>query len=377
MTFKTIFKYFFIWQVFQLIVVMLTPIFLPLQASDSYLGGGISSYMKNPLLNFHANYDGVHYVLISTHGYNYGQQAFFPLYPKLISLFHSFIPDPIIVGFLISSLAFLAALYYFAKLIELDYSPAVADWSIIALLIFPASFFFSAVYTESIFLLWVILAFYFARKDKWALVALFGFLASYTRLIGILLFPALFLELWFWLLRKRISYRQFFARGLFLLAIPAGLLTYMTYLQETTGDPLSFYHVQKLFKQERSLTVVMPYQVIWRYIRMLLSVSPANMLYPSLVWEFVIGIGFLFFAAISLFTQRLSYASFFLFAYLTPTFTGNFVSMPRYVLTSFPAFILIGQFLSTRPRFRKWFVLFSGAAFIFYLALFSHGYWVA
>ncbi|MFH1289096.1 MAG: hypothetical protein ABIH88_00055, partial [Patescibacteria group bacterium] len=44
----------------------------------------------NPVLFWNrANFDGMHYLSIAKHGYGIYQQAFFPLYPKLIALLSS------------------------------------------------------------------------------------------------------------------------------------------------------------------------------------------------------------------------------------------------------------------------------------------------
>lgn len=377
MTFKAILKYFLIWQVTIVFVSSAAGNFLPLSRSDTYLGGGIAKYLGNPLLNSRSNFDGVHYVLIATHGYNFGQQAFFPLYPDLIRLSRSVVENPILGGTLISILSFLVGLVFLDRLIRLDYPARVSFWTIVTLLAFPASFFFSAVYTEGLFFLLIISSFYFARKSNWLLAGILGGLASYTRLVGVFLFPALLIELWS---QYQVTPRSWQKTGLSvlkLLLIPAGLLLYMKYLHETTGDPLAFYHVQKLFGQNRSLILVLPYQVYWRYLKMLTSVAWGQPFYFTLLLEFVSGAVFFLLTTISVFRQRFSYAVFCLFAFAVPMLTGNFVSLPRYVLVCFPAFIIIAQILS---RFRaSRLVIIPGLILlnITALILFIQGYWVA
>ena len=57
--------------------------------------------------------------------------------------------------------------------------------------IFPFGFFFGMVYTEALFLLLTVLAFYAFRTRRWLLGGVCGGLASATRVNGILLLPAL------------------------------------------------------------------------------------------------------------------------------------------------------------------------------------------
>jgi hypothetical protein len=377
MTFKKLLKYFLIWQTVIIFVSAVAGKFLPLQRSDTYLGGGITHYLENPLLNFRSNFDGVHYVLIATHGYNFGQQAFFPLYSELIRFLRPYIVNPILSGVLISTLCFFLGLVFLHRLIRLDYSEEVAKWTTVAMLVFPTSFFFTSVYTEGLFFLLTILAFYSARKSNWLLAGLFGGLASYTRLVGIFLFPALLIELWFNSSADLHSLAKRLLNSLFLLLIPAGLLIYINYLHATTGDPLAFYHVQRLFNQDRSLSIVMPYQVYWRYIRMILTVSPAAPAYYTIWLEFVTGLVFSLLTLVSIFRQRFSYAIFSLFAFAVPTFTGNLVSLPRYVLVCFPAFMLIGSLYTKFPKTRLPLLLPAAVVGVISLAMFVQGFWIS
>lgn len=373
----TLLKYFLAWQVGIIFITAIAGYFIPLRKSDSYLGGGITHYLKRPLLNSRSNYDGVHYVLIATHGYNFGQQAFFPLYPTLIREFRKVFVDPIFSGVFISAISFFVGLVFLRRLVEIDHPKSVSKWTIIALLVFPTSFFFTSVYTEGLFFLLVVLSFYSARKSNWLLAGILGGLASYTRFVGIFIFPALLAELWSFSQSHSVPFKKMLVNVAFLCLIPIGLLVYMNYLKETTGDPFAFYHVQKLFNQSRSLTIIMPYQVYWRYFRMILTVSRQDPLYITIWLEFLSGILFSVLTLISLFKQRLSYAIFNLFAFAVPTFTGNLVSLPRYILISFPAFILLGQLLETRPYFRRSFLVLMVILNIVFLSMFVSGYWVA
>ncbi len=142
-----------------------------------------------------ANFDGIHYLLIAQNDYGLYQQAFFFLYPFLIRWLSNFTHNYLFSGLLISHLAFFGALFFLYKLLVLDYSPKLVKIAIIFLLVFPTSFFFAAVYTESLFFFLILATFYFARLKKWWLAGVFGGLASATRLVGIFLLPALILEL--------------------------------------------------------------------------------------------------------------------------------------------------------------------------------------
>jgi Gpi18-like mannosyltransferase len=366
---KPLLKIYLFWQIFIILVVLFSSTLLPLRSSGIFLGGGITSYLKTPLVNFRSNFDGVHYILIAANGYNFGQQAFFPFYPAAIRFFTRFLHQPIVVASLISAVSFYIGLFFLIRLIRLDFSKGTAFWTIVCLLFFPTGFFFTIVYSEGLCFLFLILSFYFARKGNWLFSGIFGGLCAYTRLVGVFLFPALLIELWL----QKAKLRNIIP----LLLIPLGLFVYMYYLHRTTGDYLAFYHVQTLFNQSRSLKIILPYQVIWRYIKMVLTVSQNDFIYPVIWLEFIIGIIFMALSVWSFFRQRLSYAVFSASAFFLPTLTGNFTSLPRYVLMCFPVFIALGRYLYGHPKFRILYLLISATGFIIYLSLFARGYWVA
>lgn len=365
MSLKKIFIWVIVWQVAVVLVTFLSNNFLPLKGT--FLNPSTPIYLTNPLLYSRGNFDGIHYTEIAAKDYTFPQQAFFPFYPLLIRNLNNLIHNQVLSGTIVSLVCFVLMLVFFTKLIRLDYSESVSKWSILVLLFFPTSFYFGFVYTESVFLLLVVLTFYLVRKNHWLLAGLAGALACYTRFVGILLLPALLIEWW---KNKKIG------NLLCLLIIPLGLLNYMWYLRQTTGDYLAFYHAQSYFGQGRtSDKLVLIYQVVWRYIKMIATVDRANPIYPTIVLELITGIVFLAASIIGLFRQRLSYAVFAASAYLVPTFTGSFTSIPRYVLVCFPVFILIGKFLE-KNKYRYLWLSLLGMGQAIFLTLFVRGYWV-
>ena len=74
--------------------------------------------------------------------------------------------------------------------------------------------------------------------------------------------------------------------------------------------------------------------------------------------------------------SRLSLAIFNLLAYLVPTFSGSFTSLPRYVLVCFPSFVVIAVILKNHPRLRFAVYLTSVISLAYFWMKFSQGYWV-
>ena len=153
--FLFVFKSFVIWRVAITIVAILAIKYIPLSGIN-FFGGKYINYITNPLFYGWANFDGEHYLSIAMFGYKDLQQAFFPAYPILMdSLSHLFgtsLESYLWSGIIISNILFLFSLFLFWKIIKLDYSEKIARISIILLLLFPTSFYFASVYTESLFL---------------------------------------------------------------------------------------------------------------------------------------------------------------------------------------------------------------------------------
>ena len=141
--------------------------------------------------------DAVWYLRLAADGWSTddASAAFFPLYPLTVRVVAWALPvDDLLAALLVSNLAFLGALLALFALTTEAFGDRVARRAIVVAAIFPTSFFFLAPYTESLFLLLSLLAFRESRHDRWGRVAVFGALAALTRSVGILLVPALLVE---------------------------------------------------------------------------------------------------------------------------------------------------------------------------------------
>ena len=340
-----------------------------------------------------ANFDGIHYLWIAQNGYGLYQQAFFPLYPWLIRWLAGFIHNYLFSGLAISHLSFFASLYLLYRLLLFDFSEKFVRRVIILLLLFPTSFFFASFYSESLFFFLMIAAFYFARKGKWLVAGIFGALASATRVVGIFLLPALLVEWWEqkkiqnpkarfagFLRNTKIQNDNLKFRILQVFSIfltPLGLIFYMRYLAVHWGDPLLFAHVQEHFGAQRtSEKIILLYQVFWRYFKMILT-TKADPLYFVVWLELLTALGFLALLIWGYFQKiRLSWLIFGILAYLLPTLSGTFSSLPRYVLVIFPGFVGLGL-LTEKYRWGKILYLIFAILLLISTAFFTRGYWLA
>jgi hypothetical protein len=313
-----------------------------------------------------ANFDGIHYLSIAQNGY-INQAAFFPLFPLLINLL-SFGKLYFLSGMFISNMAFLFALLYLYKLMILDYSKKRSWEMIIYTLLFPTAFFFGAVYSESLFLLLLVLAFYFARKGKWMLSSMSALLLGATRLVGILILPALIYELYFQ--NKKLK------DYLTLLIIPLGLSIYSVFNYLKWGDPLYFINAHSELGNSRVTdTIILFPQTVVRYFKILSSLPIQQYEW----WVALLEIVMFIVVSILLYIAwkkkvRVSYLIFSVLAFLLPASSGTFSGLPRYVLVLFPIYIVLSYMSG---KIRRIYLVISTIILIVLLMFFSRGYFVA
>ncbi|OIP82977.1 hypothetical protein AUK04_03950 [Candidatus Roizmanbacteria bacterium CG2_30_33_16] len=412
--------YFLISRVIDLIIARIASMFIPYLGFFPYKEI-FSDYKLPSFISSFANFDGAQYLIIIREGYNNLTQAYFPLYPLFVKFLSPlFSNNHLLTGLLLSNLSFLIALKLFKQFNNIN------NLTILFLLLFPTSFFFGALYTEGLFFLLVILVLWGLQKKKYWLVAIAGFLAALTRLIGVFLIIPIGFHIinqyqiskiknqnhslkvkdknnthispvtgykfhGFNVTRYTLHVSRFFhllTTIYYLLTPILGLLTYMTYLWKTTGDPLFFFNSQPVFGANRSTYLIFLPQVYYRYFKIFLTATP-DFQYLISMFEFIIFNFCLTILVISLvdswrkfkgkdFRLWLSISNgLLLFSFinlLLPTLTGTFSSIPRYALMSLSVFIYLGEIKS------GWIKIIIGCFFgilhVLILGFFIQGYFV-
>lgn len=205
--------------------------------------------VSNWWLNAWTTFDSQYFLHIAIHGYTPKNTPFFPLYPLLLKLAGNNITIVAAWGIFLSNLAFLAGLYYLYKLTRLDFNGRMARLSVLIIAFFPTTAFFSAVYTESLFLLLIVAAFYCVRINRWAMAALWAALAALTRNSGPII--AIMLAIEYWQARKRGEAMNRFA-WLSILAPCFTFVAFQGYLALRFGGALSGVQSQTSFARHLS-----------------------------------------------------------------------------------------------------------------------------
>jgi hypothetical protein len=367
-----------------------------------------------------ARWDSAWYLVIARYGYRpdlgpftASRTAFFPLYPLGLRTIASTGLPPVLAGVLLSVGALALALYGVHRLTTLELGgaagvglgPDTARLAVLVTAFAPMAFFFSAVYSESLYLALSVGLFWAARHGRFAAVGVLGALAAATRSAGVvLMLPALILYLYG--PRADRPPDNPHARGLapryrlrrdvlWLLLVPAGLALYMAYLRLSGGNALMPFHVQEVWGRH----FAGPYVAVWDGLkaafdgaRQLLSFQRQHLYLPIAAGSPFIAAGhnlmllaFLIVAvpAIVGVLRRLplAYGAYVIAALALPLSypvpPQPLMSLPRFLLVLFPLNIWLAAWLAEHPRAQKPALAVSAVLMAFFGAQFATWHWVA
>jgi hypothetical protein len=325
-------------------------------------------------------FDAGNYYAIALHGYNQaglGFRAFFPLFPftlhYLMAPFQGWLQPETSFG-LISALLNIMALCGSAillwKIAEIDRPAKNHYWSLAFLLCFPGAYFFLAPYTESLFLLLTLGAFYAARTGRWWVAGVIGMLAATTRLPGLLLVPVLAIE---YLEQRDWRFSEIKPDILYLALIPFGALAYFSYLQLALGGIATYFAGYHASWPDRHPT----WNVFATALHPLTALLHHSRPKPNdMLGLLGLSIGVAYLAAFRRFRLRYSYGALIALGLLLPLASGDLESILRYVLVMFPIAILFELVAAERPRLSIGLLTLMALSNIVLMYLFVRGVFV-
>jgi hypothetical protein len=330
----------------------------------------------NQLLDLPGRWDTGWYLGLANQGYVYvpdapanHQQniAFFPAYPMAIRYLSVFFGRHVLwTGVVISFVSFYLALTYFLRLSrDLLKDEEQAVTAVMLLASYPFAVFFSAVYTESLFLLTLMGAVYhFHKKQLWR-AALWGFVCGLTRPNGSLLSIVLALMAvapmwdagrWRPILPPPPGWNTILRRLLAAAAPGFGMLAFSAFIYRLTGNPF-MWTLQNVAwgRVYRSLDSIVSDRVgfiasngLYSYATTMtvdMFYAVAVLLAITAVWPVYRRFG-------------LPLAMFILITILPPMAAGGLLSMGRVTSVLFPVFLWMGAAVPARHRV-AWLGLFA------------------
>jgi len=353
-----IIKIFLVWRIGLFAATYIGSKVFPLVAN-----GGIGAVGPGKNFDFFASWaqwDGGHYFNIANQGYfGPNEYAFFPLYPALIKVASVLtFGNTLLAGLLISNIFFAIFLYVFYNFTAKLHNPKTAFTATITLMVFPTAFFAVALYSEGLFLL-VIALFFSQLQSKKYLNA-----ASLTRFVGVTLTLSLFAKL----ATERIwNLKQIFTNSFIVAVSLVPFATYCAYLFMRFKDPFYFLTVQSTWHRQ----LANPVKTAYSYISTFQNNKPFN--------DYLDVYLTLFFAIVLVLGRKKISSPILIFsalAILIPASTGTLTSMPRYLLSSLGAFIILGNYLESKKiKYAVWSI--SLLSQIALAIMFVNGNWVA
>jgi Mannosyltransferase (PIG-V) len=391
-------------------------------------------WLGNALAAPAARWDAAWYLVIARYGYRpdlgsftSSRDAFFPLYPLGVRALGATGLPLVLAGVLLSTAALALALYGIHRLTTLELggaaaragrslldararpsssSPAaVARLAVIVMAFAPMAFFFSAVYSESLYLALSVGLFYAARRGRFLTAGALAALAAATRSAGIvLLLPALMLYVY----GPREDRPPDFPRAhgfkpryrlrrdaLWLALAPLGLFAYMLYLSLAGGDALAPFHAQDVWGRH----FAGPYVGAWdglraafEGVRQLASAQQHHLYFPAgggsafvasehnlLLLAFLLG-GLVAIVGV-LRALPLAYGAYVIAALALPlsypVTSQPLMSLPRFLVVLFPLGIWFAAWLAEHPRAQRPAFVCSALLLAFFTAEFATWHWVA
>jgi len=319
-------------------------------------------------------WDAPHYVDIAKNWYAsnpdldaYNFIVFFPLYPILTRMFTFDINYINLSAIVVSNISSLIAFLYIYKIAKLEFNENIAAKAVLLLSVFPTAYFLTAPYTEGPFLAFAIASIYYSRLAKWHFAGLLGLFAALTRLAGFLLLPVLLVEYFHQRLHKP---RKVDLNVLWPFLALTGFLIYLGINAQVTGNAFTFMQIQSTHWG----TNLDPWNGLTNAYGWATGAS-----YPDNVTVGAAPIAFAVFGLVMVGISVLRrirpvYTVYMFLSWGLAISTSWWISVPRYVMTLFPMFILLALLIRRKPVSIAVVITF-GALLCYFTVLFSRGWW--
>jgi hypothetical protein len=323
---------------------------------------------QDPFSNLPARFDAGWYGSIALDGYRWDRRftrqaniAFFPAMPSLMRPLGKIIGsgDPsetrerrllrtLWAGVFISLVAFFFALVYLARLTRLLAGAEAAAAAPLLLAAYPFAAFFNAPYTEGLFLLGSVGAFYHFHRGHWIAASLFGVLVGLSRPNGCLISIPLAILTIQWLFAQWKGGQRVVSlvRPATVRLVVAGMsgfamLAFTAYLRSVTGVWFAWARMQEAWGRTVG-TGPMAQGWEWLTTEGLMAVT-RGVPFDTLNTLAILFVVVMFWSVLR--RVGLAYATFIALNVIPPVFSGGALSMGRISSTLFPVFIALAASL--------------------------------
>lgn len=357
---------------------LVAPFFAPIASGqDATITSQGWAFTPVRLIDMWARWDSGWYLFTIKNGYSMGESVFvtsnlpfFPVFPIVMKGLSFLIPvrpvpDAVLIalGVLLTNALLVVGAYFLYKLTRVYFSKSIAENTIWFLMVFPAAFFLSSFYTESVFFIFSVLSLWFATQKKWWLACLMAMVVGATRPLGALIGVPLLLE---YMHQRDWKLSAIDVSVLSFGLVPVGLVAFLTYMYYLTGDFLAPVKAQNAWGRTTAdpfTSFVFP-RSSWGYL------TPLDQLFG--LTAVVTGIALLLEKG----RKYWMLGSYALVMILPAFFTGTLDSVSRFVAVLFPIFMYWAYLLDKNCKISMVIKAVLLAMQLVLFAMFTQFYWV-
>ena len=309
--------------------------------------------------------DAAVYPSIAENGYGAPNHlfAFAPLFPLVIKAFSViFFGNYPLTALIISNIFFIISILLLYKLLLNFLDKKSSMYSVLALIVYPASHYNSIGYTEPLFLMITLISMTEYKDKNYLTAALFCGFAMLTRITGVALLAGFGLDMLInFIIKKEFStksIRSLLKLGLSFLAVTMSVYgLWIMFMWMRTGDGLYFLEAQKHWGRTEPNFFIIPF-----VIELLIRVFK----YPAIrtTLEFLIPMIMIIFTILVYKKIPVYFWFYSVMVIIMPLTTASTFSLTRLPMLALASYVFIGIHAAKSKKFR---IIWFFASFVFYV----------
>lgn len=326
-------------------------------------------FIKPDYLSLFIAYDGAYYISISEGGYESGLRecAFYPLWPLLINSVSSlFGSNRIVTGLILANILSTVGWACLYTIVAKQWGEKIGIWSVVFMATFPGSLFFQFVYSESLFLVLVLLLWWTLQKNSLVYAFAVALLLPLTRAIGVFCLIPIFLHAVVsngiivpirsqmfkhrddLLQAKVIKSKQ---TWLVLIAPFLGWFCYLLLMSISTGNPFEGFKAQEFWEVHSIGNLLNIPKFIFNWLTPSAFHDYTGSLLDRGVFLLVV------YCLLVLWKLEKSLISWVYVLAIIPAMSGMFTSFTRFMCVAFPVFIALSAYVTSKHPYIRYCIL--------------------
>jgi hypothetical protein len=301
--------------------------------------------------------------------------SFFPLYPEIARLLHLMTGiDAFQTALFVTWASLLFAVPLFIDEARERLGPERALRALPFLLLYPVAFFFTAVYSDALFLLIALLAFRFMRRGEIRLALLAAYLAGLTRAPAAVMGAGLGLA---WLIGRKDEppLRRWGGAALLGVTPFLGVASWIWGIGFAKGEPGLFFRSMGAWRKAAGNPTGGPSVFVEELRRMWTTGHFRE--HPGALAPYAHFVLWFFVTGLQLWKRRWADAAWSAAFLALPVVTGTSAGIPRYTLTIFPGHLALADLCEGRPVLRTTWLAVYVAVLLLNAAFFTNWHFVS